>query len=56
MTILKEYNNVVFTIRHIDETNNSKYKNDFLNRIIYIYRVFLIIKSSLKKSHVKRVV
>ena len=54
MTILKEYNNVIFIIRYIDKTNNSKYKNNFLDRIIRIYRVFLIIKSSLKEIMLKK--
>ena len=49
MTILKEHNNVVFTIRCIDETNNNKYKSNLLDRVMYIYRVFLIIKSFLKE-------
>ena len=49
MTILKEHNNVTFTIRCINETNDSKYKNILLNRIMYIYRIFLIVKSSLKE-------
>ena len=53
MTMSEEYNNVTFTIRYIDETNNNKYKDDFLNRIMYIYRVFLIIKSSLKEIILK---
>ena len=37
MTILKKHNNVVFIIRYIDEINNNKYRNDFLDRIMYIY-------------------
>ena len=37
MTILKEYNNVVLIIRCIDETNNNKYKSNFLDYIMYIY-------------------
>ena len=37
MTILKEHNNVTFTIRYVDEANNSKYKSNLLNYIIYIY-------------------
>ena len=54
MIILEEYNNVVFVICYIDETNDSKYKNNFLSCIICIYRVFLIIKSSLKEVILKK--
>ena len=53
MTMLKEHNNVVFIIRCIDETNNNKYRDDLLDRIMYIYRVFLIVKSSLKEVILK---
>ena len=54
MTISKEHNNVVFIIHYIDEINNNKYKNNFLDRIIYIYRVFLIVKSSLKEIMLRK--
>ena len=33
----KEYNNIVLVIRYIDKINNNKYRNDFLDRIMYIY-------------------
>ena len=54
MTILERHNNVVFTICYIDEINNNKYRNDLLNRIIYIYRIFLIIKSFLKEVMLRK--
>ena len=53
MIMLKEHNNVILIIRYIDETNNNKYKSNFLSRIMYIYRVFLIIKSFLKEVILK---
>ena len=49
MIISKRHNNVVLVIRCIDETNNNEYRSDSLDRVMYIYRVFLIVKSSLKK-------
>ena len=53
MIILKKHNNVTFTIRYINETNNSKYRNNFLSRIMYIYRTSLVVKSSLKEIILK---
>ena len=54
MTISKEHNNVVFIIRYINETNNNRYRDNLLSRIIHIYRVFLIIKSSLKEIMLRK--
>ena len=56
MIMLKEYNNVIFIIRCIDETNDSEYRNDFLNRVMYIYRVSLTIKSFFRRNHIKRTI
>ena len=54
MTISKEHNNITFTTYYIDETDDNEYRNDSLNRIMYIYRVLLVIKSSLKKIMLKK--
>lgn len=51
--MLKEHNRVVLAICYINETDNDKYKNNFLDYIIRIYRVFLAVKSSLKKVILK---
>ena len=37
MTILKKHNNIMFIIYYIDKINNSKYKSNSLNYIMYIY-------------------
>ena len=49
MTILKEYNNVVFIIHCINKTNNNEYRSNSLDHIMYIYGIFLIVKSFLKE-------
>ena len=50
----KEYNNVTLTIYCISKTNNNEYKDDSLNRIMYIYRVFLTVKSFLKEVMLRK--
>ena len=54
MTMSKEHNNVTFIIYYINETDDNKYKDNLLDRIMYIYQVFLIVKSSLKEVILKK--
>ena len=54
MTMSKKHNNVTFTIRYIDEINDNKHRNNSLDRIMYIYRVFLIVKLFLKEIMLRK--
>ena len=54
MIMLEGHNNVVLAVRCIDDINDSKYRNDLLDRMMYIYRIFLIVKSFLKEIMLRK--
>ena len=53
MIISKEYNNVTFMTHYINKIENNKYKDDFLDHIMHIYKTFLIIKLVSKRVILK---